>query len=163
MSASDSFLICKERRQRRDIKTLVILYCSMEVPLDNSPRHAPPPLTAKPAKGILKTPRAKTAGPASASPLPSPSLLPSPAVNPAPALVWDEVNLEFTSRERGTRQKIEEVETPYAWPGDYSIGNSSLAIPFPSFPLIFSLTWRPGFMLAPAPFSRPPCSFLRSK
>jgi len=36
-------------------------------------------------------------------------------------LVWDEANLEETSRERGTRMKIEEAETPYAWPGDYSI------------------------------------------
>lgn len=69
-------------------------------------KHAPPPLSAMPAKGILKSTRS------TAQSLPP----------PRPGLAWNEPNLEETSKDRGTRQKIEEVETPYAWPGDYSIG-----------------------------------------
>lgn len=83
--------------------------------MEVEPRHTPPPVTAKPAKSILKSPRAR------------------PEEGPRPGLVWNETNLEETSRERGTRRKIEEVETPYAWPGDYSIG------PLPPPPLALAL------------------------
>jgi len=40
-------------------------------------------------------------------------------------LVWDEANLEETSKERGTRQKIDEPDTPYHHPGDYSVSSDS--------------------------------------
>eukprot|EP01127_Copromyxa_protea_P002413 TRINITY_DN12305_c0_g1_i1.p1 TRINITY_DN12305_c0_g1~~TRINITY_DN12305_c0_g1_i1.p1 ORF type:complete len:158 (-),score=61.12 TRINITY_DN12305_c0_g1_i1:52-504(-) len=40
-------------------------------------------------------------------------------------LVWDEENLIETSLERGTRTKIDEVDTPYHYPGDYSISSDS--------------------------------------
>jgi len=33
---------------------------------------------------------------------------------------WDEGNLVETSIGRGTRQKIDQPDTPYAYPGDYS-------------------------------------------
>lgn len=95
----------------------------VHVDLEATPRRVPPPLSAQPAKSILKKRYAD----------PSPSVSPSPqapsgdtpqAPTTKPSLVWDEHNLEETSRERGTRMKIDEVETPYAWPGDYSIDPS---------------------------------------
>jgi len=39
-------------------------------------------------------------------------------------LLWDEANLEETSKGRGTRQKINEPDTPYHYPGDFSISES---------------------------------------
>eukprot|EP01128_Nolandella_sp_AFSM9_P005271 TRINITY_DN2516_c0_g1_i1.p1 TRINITY_DN2516_c0_g1~~TRINITY_DN2516_c0_g1_i1.p1 ORF type:complete len:201 (-),score=60.50 TRINITY_DN2516_c0_g1_i1:167-769(-) len=39
-------------------------------------------------------------------------------------LVWDESNLVETSVGRGTRMKIEEADTPYLYPGDYSVEQS---------------------------------------
>uniref|UniRef100_A0A6B2LNZ0 Protein phosphatase inhibitor 2 n=1 Tax=Arcella intermedia TaxID=1963864 RepID=A0A6B2LNZ0_9EUKA len=40
------------------------------------------------------------------------------------SIVWDESNLIETSKERGTRQKIDEPDTPYHYPGDYSVSES---------------------------------------
>jgi len=40
------------------------------------------------------------------------------------SLIWDEENLEETSKDKGTRMKIDEVETPYHYPGDYSVSGS---------------------------------------
>lgn len=34
-------------------------------------------------------------------------------------IVWDEENLHETSLERGTRQKIDEPDTPYHYPGTF--------------------------------------------
>eukprot|EP01125_Pyxidicula_operculata_P010476 TRINITY_DN3446_c0_g1_i1.p1 TRINITY_DN3446_c0_g1~~TRINITY_DN3446_c0_g1_i1.p1 ORF type:complete len:100 (-),score=26.32 TRINITY_DN3446_c0_g1_i1:158-424(-) len=39
-------------------------------------------------------------------------------------LVWNEENLEETGKDRGTRMKIDLPETPYIYPGDYSVSDS---------------------------------------
>jgi len=55
---------------------------------------------------------------------PHPILKKKKESKPKKAIVWDEDNLEETSKDRGTRMKIDHPETPYIHPGDYSVSES---------------------------------------
>uniref|UniRef100_A0A6B2LPB4 Protein phosphatase inhibitor 2 n=1 Tax=Arcella intermedia TaxID=1963864 RepID=A0A6B2LPB4_9EUKA len=47
----------------------------------------------------------------------------------AKRLVWDEENIEETGKDRGTRMKITEADTPYLYPGDYSVSGEEESEP----------------------------------